>query len=101
MVSSSVCDADSACGFEILGGMEGGFLDRNVHWLLTLRFYWPRLLGICIPVFQFATIVFSSATPSRLILKSVLKYGGIERTAEWNFLLGALTLPRIDVDSYL
>nr|UJH94529.1 Git1.1 [Starmerella bombicola] len=80
---------------------EGKFLDLNVPWLLTLQFYWPRLLGTCVTFFLYDMIVFPNGIFSSLILKSVVKNGDTKKTAEWDLLLGALTLPGVFAGAYL
>lgn len=77
---------------------------QNVPYLLTLKFYWRRLIGTCGCWFLYDFVTFPNGIFSGTIISSVLHGAdkkNLEKVAEWNLLLGTIALPGVAVGAYL
>lgn len=78
-----------------------GAIKKRVPYLLVGRYYWRSLIGTCGAWFLYDFVTFPNGVFSGTIISSVVKNGSIERTAEWQLLLGALALPGVFLGAYL
>lgn len=79
-----------------------GAIKRKVPYLLILRYYWKTLIGTCGTWFLYDFVTFPNGTFSGEIISSVVsKKNNIRSTAEWQLLLGALSLPGVFIGAYL
>jgi MFS family permease len=79
-----------------------GAIKRRVPYALVLRYYWKRLIGTCGAWFLYDFVTFPNGVFSGLIISSVVNsQDKIRSTAEWQLLLGALSLPGVFLGAYL
>lgn len=78
-----------------------GAIRQRVPYKLVLRYYWKSLIGTCGAWFLYDFVTFPNGVFSGTILSSVVKSGSIEKTAEWQLLLGAIALPGVLIGAYL
>lgn len=80
-----------------------GAIKKRVPYLLVGRYYWRRLLGTCGAWFLYDFVTFPNGVFSGLIISSVIKNRSdtIKATAEWQLLLGILSLPGVFIGAYL
>ena len=83
-----------------------GAIKRQVPYKLVLRYYWKTLIGTCGAWFLYDFVTFPNGVFSGTIIASVIPSTGSEgtiivRTAEWQLLLGILSLPGVFLGAYL
>ena len=80
-----------------------GAIKRRVPYLLVIRYYWKTLIGTCGAWFLYDFVTFPNGVFSGVILSSVLPKKGdvIQKTAEWQLLLGSLALPGVFIGALL
>ncbi|CAK7900222.1 glycerophosphoinositol permease 1 [[Candida] anglica] len=79
-------------------------IKKRVPYWLALKYYWPRLLGVCGCWFLYDFVTFPNGIFSAGIISNVLKgpaKSDLEKIAEWNLLLGILAIPGCFVGAYL
>lgn len=77
------------------------FMNWNVPWHRVFMFYWKRLIGTCGAWFIYDWVAFSGSSFGSLIIKSLIKDGDTKTTAEWQLLLGVISIPGVFVGAYL
>ncbi|KAJ7096464.1 MFS Git1p-related glycerophosphoinositol permease [Mycena crocata] len=73
-----------------------GAIQKNVPYRLTLKYYWRSLIGTAGAWFLYDFIVFPNGVFSGVIISSLVKATGhelVRKTAEWQLLLGVISLP--------
>ncbi|KAJ6531332.1 major facilitator superfamily domain-containing protein [Mycena capillaripes] len=73
-----------------------GAIQRNVPYMLTLRYYWKSLIGTAGAWFLYDFIVFPNGVFSGVIISSIVKAKGhelVRKTAEYQMLLGVIAIP--------
>ncbi|CAK5277228.1 unnamed protein product [Mycena citricolor] len=73
-----------------------GAIQQNVPHLLTIRYYWRSLIGTAGAWFLYDFIVFPNGVFSGVIISSLVKVHGkelVRKTAEWQLLLGIISIP--------
>ncbi|KAI0121370.1 general substrate transporter [Xylariales sp. AK1849] len=78
-----------------------GAIKRRVPYLLVLKYYWKDLIGTCGAWFLYDFITFPNGVFSGTIISSVVKSSNVVRTAEWQLLLGAISLPGVFIGAFL
>ena len=95
-----------------------GAIKRRVPYLLVLKYYWKSLIGTCGAWFLYdfvrithpcalelwlitEKVTFPNGVFSGTIISSVVKNGSIEKTAEWQLLLGSIAIPGVLVGVWL
>lgn len=78
-----------------------GAIKRRVPYRLVFRYYWKALIGTCGAWFLYDFVTFPNGVFSGLILDSVVGTGSIKTTAEWQLLLGSLSLPGVFIGAWL
>ena len=78
-----------------------GAIKRRVPYGLTLRYYWKALIGTCGAWFLYDFVTFPNGVFSGLILDSVVGTDSIKSTAEWQLLLGSLSIPGVLIGAFL
>ncbi|THH33504.1 hypothetical protein EUX98_g622 [Antrodiella citrinella] len=76
-------------------------IKRRVPYSLVIRRYWKSLIGTCGAWFLYDFVTFPNGVFSGTIISSVIHDNSIKRTAEWQLLLGTLSLPGIFVGAAL
>ncbi|ODV97195.1 hypothetical protein PACTADRAFT_32677 [Pachysolen tannophilus NRRL Y-2460] len=75
---------------------------HNVPYLLSIKFYWKRLIGTCGCWFIYDFITFPNGIFSSTIISSVISdSSNLERVGEWTLLLGIIAIPGVFVGAYL
>lgn len=77
---------------------------KNTPYWYALKFYWARLLGVCLCWFLYDFVTFPNGVFSSTIISSVLEgedRSNLERVAEWTLLLGVIALPGVPIGAYL
>ncbi|KNZ73414.1 putative metabolite transport protein GIT1 [Termitomyces sp. J132] len=76
-----------------------GAIKRRVPYILVIKRYWRPLIGTCGAwfLYDFASdhVTFPNGVFSGTIISNVIHDGSIKRTAEWQLLLGSLSLPGV------
>lgn len=70
-----------------------GAIKKNVPYGLTLRRYWKALIGTCGTWFIYDFVTYPNNIFSGTIISSISGDGSIKKTAEFQLLLGAISLP--------
>lgn len=78
-----------------------GAIKRRVPYKLVLRYYWKTLIGTCGAWFLYDFVTFPNGVFSGTILDSVIPNATIKSTAEWQLLLGSLSLPGVFIGAFL
>ncbi|CAN6674626.1 glycerophosphoinositol transporter 1 [Trichomonascus vanleenenianus] len=79
-----------------------GAMRKKVPYLLTLKYYWPRLIGTCGAWFFYDFITFPNGIFSGTILASLIEdQTDLKKVGEWQLLLGILALPGVFVGAFL
>ncbi|KAK5108037.1 hypothetical protein LTR62_008872 [Meristemomyces frigidus] len=79
-----------------------GAIKKRVPYLLILRYYWKSLIGTCGAWFIYDFVTFPNGVFSGQIISSVAnKHDNIRSTAEWQLLLGTLSLPGVFIGAFL
>lgn len=83
-----------------------GAIKQRVPYKLVLRYYWKNLIGTCGAWFLYDFITFPNGVFSGTIISSVVGESGsegqrINRTAEWQLLLGVLAIPGVLLGAWL
>ncbi|CAO1639001.1 unnamed protein product [Sympodiomycopsis kandeliae] len=78
-----------------------GAIKRNVPYWLFLKRYWPRLLGTAGTWFLYDAVTFPNGVFSGTIISSILKNPTLKHTAEYQLLLGVLSLPGAIIGAFL
>lgn len=79
---------------------KGAIKSRVPYWLVAKR-YWRTLIGTCGAWFLYDFVTFPNGVFSGTIISSVIHDGDIKKTAEWQLLLGAISLPGVVVGAWL
>jgi len=74
---------------------------RKVPYWLALKRYWPRLLGTCSVWFLYDFITFPNGVFSGTIISTIIKNPTLQKTAEYQLLLGSLALPGAIIGAFL
>lgn len=75
---------------------------RNVPYLLTVKYYWPRMIGTCGCWFIYDFVTFPNGIFSSTITSSLLgTTTDLEKIGEWNLLLGWISIPGLLLGAYL
>lgn len=78
-----------------------GAIKRRVPYRLVLRYYWKTLIGTCGAWFLYDFVTFPNGIFSGLILDSIVSSDSIKSTAEWQLLLGSLSIPGVLIGAWL
>ncbi|KAG8219895.1 MFS general substrate transporter [Butyriboletus roseoflavus] len=78
-----------------------GAIKRRVPYRLVVKRYWRSLIGTCGAWFLYDFVTFPNGVFSGAIISSVIHNGSIKQTAEWQLLLGAISLPGIFLGAWL
>ncbi|PWY64790.1 MFS general substrate transporter [Aspergillus sclerotioniger CBS 115572] len=78
-----------------------GAIKKQVPYGLVIRYYWKSLIGTCGAWFLYDFVTFPNGVFSATIISSVVKDSSILRTAEWQLLLGAISLPGVFLGAIL
>ncbi|KAJ7596504.1 major facilitator superfamily domain-containing protein [Mycena floridula] len=78
-----------------------GAIKRRIPYGLVFKRYWKALIGTAGAWFLYDFIVFPNGVFSGTIIASVIHNSDIKKTAEWQLLLGAISLPGVIVGAYL
>ncbi|KAL9068108.1 MAG: hypothetical protein Q9161_006461 [Pseudevernia consocians] len=78
-----------------------GAIKRSVPYPLVLRYYWKSLIGTCGAWFLYDFVTFPNGVFSGTIISSVVTNGSIEKTGEWQLLLGSIALPGVLIGAWL
>ncbi|KAL0579105.1 Plasma membrane permease, mediates uptake of glycerophosphoinositol and glycerophosphocholine [Marasmius crinis-equi] len=78
-----------------------GAIKRKVPYRLATKRYWKALIGTCGAWFLYDFVTFPNGVFSGTIISSVIHDGDLKKTAEWQLLLGALSLPGVFVGAAL
>ncbi|KAJ6453466.1 MFS Git1p-related glycerophosphoinositol permease [Mycena vitilis] len=73
-----------------------GAIQKNIPYLLTLRYYWKSLIGTAGAWFLYDFIDFPNGVFSGVIISSIVKAEGhelVRKTAEYQMLLGMIAIP--------
>lgn len=79
-------------------------IKRQVPYVLTVKYYWKRLLGTCGCWFLYDFVTFPNGIFSAGIISSVLTGEAktdLEKIAEWNLLLATLSIPGVIIGAYI
>ncbi|QOU18359.1 hypothetical protein BRETT_000085 [Brettanomyces bruxellensis] len=77
-------------------------IKRKVPYLLSIRFYWKKLIGTAVCWFMYDFITFPNGVFSSTIIASVLDdTTDLTKVAEWNLLLAVFSIPGVLVGAYL
>ncbi len=75
---------------------------RNVPYLLSIKFYWRRLIGTGACWFLYDFITFPNSVFSSTIISSVMDdTTNLTKVAEWNLLLAVSSIPGVLIGAYL
>lgn len=79
-----------------------GAIKKSVPYRLVFRYYWKTLLGTAGAWFLYDFVTFPNGVFSGSIISSVVPAGGntLLHTAEWQLLLGILSLPGVFLGAY-
>jgi MFS family permease len=81
---------------------RSGAIKRHVPYRLVMQYYWWRLIGTCGAWFLYDFVTFPNGVFSGLIISSVVNSKDTLRsTAEWQLLLGTLSLPGVFLGAWL
>ncbi|ETS80877.1 metabolite transport protein GIT1 [Pestalotiopsis fici W106-1] len=78
-----------------------GAIKKKVPYLLVFRYYWKDLIGTAGAWFLYDFITFPNGVFSGTIISSVVKGSNIVKTAEYQLLLGAISLPGVFIGAFL
>ena len=79
-----------------------GAIKKKVPYLLVIKYYWWRLIGTCGAWFLYDFVTFPNGVFSGTIISSVVNSKDTVRsTAEWQLLLGAISLPGVLIGAWL
>ncbi|QGA19366.1 hypothetical protein EYB26_007055 [Talaromyces marneffei] len=78
-----------------------GAIKKRVPYSLVLRYYWKTLIGTCGAWFLYDFVTFPNGIFSATIISSIVPDGSILRTAQWQLLLGTLSLPGVFIGAWL
>ncbi|KAF3020678.1 Plasma membrane permease, mediates uptake of glycerophosphoinositol and glycerophosphocholine [Neopestalotiopsis sp. 37M] len=78
-----------------------GAIKKRVPYLLVLKYYWKDLIGTAGAWFLYDFITFPNGVFSGTIISSVVKNSDIVKTAEYQLLLGAISLPGVFIGALL
>ncbi|OKL64031.1 putative metabolite transport protein GIT1 [Talaromyces atroroseus] len=78
-----------------------GAIKKRVPYWLVIKYYWKSLIGTCGAWFLYDFVTFPNGVFSGKILDSIVKNGSIKRTAEWQLLLGVLSIPGVLIGAWL
>ncbi|ODA82634.1 hypothetical protein RJ55_01142 [Drechmeria coniospora] len=79
-------------------------IKRKVPYGLVGRFYWRRLIGTCGAWFLYDFVTYPNGIFSGTIISSVVNTASenmLRNTAEWQLLLGAISLPGVFLGAFL
>lgn len=80
-----------------------GAIKKRVPYLLVIKYYWKRLIGTCGAWFLYDFVTFPNGVFSGTIISSLVSSKGntLRSTAEWQLLLGAISLPGVLIGAWL
>lgn len=78
-----------------------GAIRKQVPYGLVLRYYWRALIGTCGTWFLYDFVTIPNSVFSGTIISNIVPAGNIQRTAEWQLLLGAIALPGVIIGAFL
>lgn len=78
-----------------------GAIRKHVPYGLVIRYYWKSLVGTCGAWFLYDFVTIPNAVFSGDIISSNVPEGNLERTAEWQLLLGTIALPAVAIGALL
>lgn len=78
-----------------------GAIKRRIPYGLVLRYYWKSLIGTCGAWFLYDFVTFPNGVFSGTIISNVVKDGSITKTAEYQLLLGMLSIPGVFIGALL
>ena len=78
-----------------------GAIRKQVPYRLVIRYYWRTLIGTCGTWFLYDFVTIPNAVFSGTIISNIVPQGDIQRTAEWQLLLGAIALPGVIIGALL
>ena len=80
-----------------------GAIKHRVPYLIVIRYYWKTLIGTCGAWFLYDFVTFPNGVFSGVIIASVVGKEGnvLKKTAEWQLLLGSLSLPGVFLGALL
>lgn len=78
-----------------------GAIKRKVPYLLIARYYWRTLIGTTGAWFLYDFVTIPNSVFSTNIISAVVPAGNIQKTAEWQLLLGTIALPGVFVGALL
>jgi len=78
-----------------------GAMKHNVPYSLVFKYYWKPLIGSGVSWFLYDFIVYPNSLFSGAIISSIIPNNDIKRTAEWQLLLGAISIPGIFVGAWM
>jgi MFS family permease len=79
-----------------------GAIKKRVPYPLVIRYYWKSLIGTCGAWFLYDFVTFPNGVFSATIISSVIDQKNLIRsTAEWQLLLGAISLPGVLIGAWL
>jgi MFS family permease len=78
-----------------------GAIKKSVPYRLVGKYYWKQLIGTCFAWFLYDFVTFPNGVFSGTIISSVVKNSSLKSTAEWQLLLGIISLPGVLIGAYL
>lgn len=79
-----------------------GAIRKRVPYLLVIKYYWKSLIGTAGAWFLYDFVTFPNGVFSGTIISSVVgSSGNIQKTAEWQLLLGSIALPGVLIGAWL
>lgn len=79
-------------------------IKRDVPYWLALKFHWKRLFGTCVCWFLYDFVTFPNGVFASTVISGVLskkEQTNLDRIAEWNLLLGIISIPGVFVGAFL
>ncbi|GMF02791.1 unnamed protein product [Ambrosiozyma monospora] len=77
-------------------------IQKKVPYPLVFKYCWKRLLAVCICWFLYDFVTFPNGIFSAQIISSVLHDStDLRKIAEWNLLLGVISIPGVVVGAYM
>lgn len=80
---------------------RAGAIRHNVPYWLALKRYWPRLLGTCFAWFLYDFVAFANGAFSSTVIATVIHNPTLQRTGEYQLLLGAIAMPGAVLGAFL
>ncbi|CUM67767.1 uncharacterized protein PRCAT00005472001 [Priceomyces carsonii] len=81
---------------------ESAIVKQRAPYLLTIRFYWKRMIGTCVSWFLYDFVTFPNGVFSAGIISKVINdTSDLQKVAEWNLLLLSIAIPGVFVGGFL